>query len=238
MMQTGGRILLKLSGTARINEHGHLEIGGCDTVQLAKTYGTPLYIIDEQAMRSQCRAYKNAFARNYSNGEVIYAGKALLTTAVCRTVEEEGLSLDVVSGGELYTAMQAGFPADTIYFHGNNKSVAELEQGIRCGVHRFVVDSMYELEVLNDVAARHGTQANIYLRITPNVDASTHSYIKTGQRDSKFGFDTVSDQAMEAVKRSLKLSNITMRGLHCHIGSQIFDVRSFLTAVYYMFHFC
>lgn len=221
----------------RTNERDHLEIGNCDVVELANEYGTPLYILDESLIRSQCQKYSAAFARYYHNGEVIYAGKALLTSALCRIIHEEGLSLDVVSGGELYTAIQAGFPSERIYFHGNNKSSAEIREGIQYGVHRFVVDSLHELSEVSRIGAEEDKEVGIYLRITPGVEAHTHSYIRTGQRDSKFGFDITDGVALGAVKRALMLPNVVLKGFHCHIGSQIFDVESFRAAVEVMFEF-
>ena len=228
---------LRLPGTMRVNHLGHLEIGGCDTVELARQFGTPLYVLDEALIRRQCRKYREAFVRHGLRGEVIYAGKALLNKAVCRIIAQEGLSLDVVSGGELYTAIAAGFPPERIYFHGNNKSEEELRQGLDCGVHRFVVDSLYELHLLNNLAAEAGKVAGVYLRITPGVEAHTHTYIRTGQRDSKFGFDLVGSVALEATKQALALPHINLVGFHCHIGSQIFDVESFKVATEVMLDF-
>src|SRR5690625_372817 len=221
----------------RVNERSHLEIGGCDAVDLAKEFGTPVYVIDESLVREKCRKYRQAFAERYPNSEVIYAGKALLTTAICRIIDEEGLSLDVVSGGELYTALQAGFPAERIYFHGNNKSLTEIQEGVNAGVGRFVVDSLHELAQLQATGEASGRDIDIYLRITPGVEAHTHTYIRTGQRDSKFGFDITGGVAMAAVRRALELPRIRLRGFHCHIGSQIFDIESFRAATEVMFEF-
>lgn len=228
---------MRLFGTMRVNERSHLEIGGCDAIELAKEFGTPVYVIDESLVREKCRKYRQAFAEHYPNSEVVYAGKALLTTAICRIMDEEGLSLDVVSGGELYTALKADFPAERIYFHGNNKSPAEIREGVEAGVGRFIVDSLYELELLQTTAESLGRTVNIYLRITPGVEAHTHTYIRTGQRDSKFGFDITGGVAMTAVRRALELPRIRLRGFHCHIGSQIFDVESFRVATEVMFEF-
>lgn len=228
---------MRLPGTMRVNHLGHLEIGGCDTVDLAREFGTPLYVLDEEQLRRQCRKYREAYARHGLDGEVIYAGKALLNTAVCRIIAQEGLSLDVVSGGELYTAIEAGFPAERLYFHGNNKSEEELRQGLAYGVHRFIVDSLQELHMLNALAGETGNVADIYLRITPGVEAHTHTYIRTGQRDSKFGFDLTGDVALEATKQALALPHINLVGFHCHIGSQIFDVESFEVTTEVMFEF-
>jgi diaminopimelate decarboxylase len=219
---------MEFHGTMRINERGHLEIGGCDTVELARVFGTPLYVLDEELFRENCRAYQRAFAKE--NGRVLYAGKAALNLAICRLLDEEGLGLDVVSGGELYTALQARFPASRIYFHGNNKSPAEIRMGLEAGVARFVVDNLDELEVLSSLATELGREAEILLRLTPGIEAHTHEYIRTGQIDSKFGLVVPNGQAMEGVRRSLALPGIILRGLHCHIGSQIFELEPYAEA--------
>ncbi len=226
-----------LRGSMRINDAGHLEIGGCDTVQLAQTYGTPLYVLDESMVRARCRAYRLGFEESYPDAEVLYAGKALLTTAMCRIVEQEGLSLDVVSGGELYTALAADFPAERIYFHGNNKSRQELQMAVEAGIHRVVIDNFYEIELLAEVADACAQDVSVLLRVTPGVEAHTHSYIQTGQDDSKFGFGLASGAAAQAAKRCLESGRLVLKGFHCHIGSQIFDVTSFEAAGKAMFGF-
>ncbi|MFZ5899200.1 MAG: diaminopimelate decarboxylase [Bacillota bacterium] len=226
---------MRLHGTMRVNEKGHLEVGGCDTVDLARIFGTPLYVIDEMGFRNNCRAYKEAFAP--VDSDVAYAGKTLLSTAICRIVAEEGLSLDVVSGGELYTAKQAGFPMSRVYFHGNNKSQQEIRMGMEEGVHRFVVDSFWEIDLLNALAAEMGKTVDVLLRLTPGVEAHTHDYIKTGQIDSKFGLVIANGQAMEAVRQVLDASNLQLRGFHCHIGSQIFELQAFADAARIMLNF-
>lgn len=216
---------------------GRLVIGGCDAVELAKVYGTPLYVLDEALLRARARAYVQGFASSYPDFKVIYAGKALLTAAICRIIEQEGLYLDVVSGGELYTALAAGFPAGKIVFHGNNKSPDELEMALNHGVHRIVVDNLYELELLQALTARTGTSASVLIRVTPGVEAHTHSYIKTGQLDSKFGLGIQGGQALEATRRALAMERVELKGFHCHIGSQIFDVHSYDAALEAMFGF-
>ncbi len=208
-----------------VNSKGHLEMEGCDLADLAQDFGTPLYVYNEKQIRLRCRDYVNALKENYPNGEVIYAGKSFLTKAMCCLIEEEEVSLDVVSGGEIYTAVEAGYPSRRIYFHGNNKTPDELEMALESGVGRIVVDSKMELELLNDMAGAKGINAEILLRIKPGITAHTHSYIQTGQVDSKFGLSIDNGEAMEAVKQSLSYSNISLNGLHCHIGSQIFDVK-------------
>lgn len=217
---------MKLRGTMRVNKKGRLEIGGIDTSDLVRDFGTPLYVLDEVYFRRNCHDYYRAFTAKYG-AEVIYAGKTLLNMAVCRIIDEEGLGLDAVSGGELFTASQAGFPASRIYFHGNNKSPAELTQALELGVGRFMVDNMYEMELLNALAGRAGKTASVIIRVSPGVEAHTHEYIKTGQIDSKFGLVLENGQAMAGVKRALELGNIDFKGLHCHIGSQIFELNSY-----------
>ncbi|TYO95583.1 diaminopimelate decarboxylase [Desulfallas thermosapovorans] len=227
---------MKLQGTMQINDKGHLEIGGCDTVELAETFGTPLYVLDEQHFRQNCRNYYRAFIEKY-DGVVLYAAKTLLTLAVCRMVAEEGLSLDVVSGGELYTAKKARFPMERVYFHGNNKSAAELQLALEYNVGRIMVDNPHELQMLNRLAGEAGVRAKIMLRLTPGVEAHTHEYIKTGQIDSKFGMVIENGQAMEIIKQALALDNVQLTGLHCHIGSQIFELQSYTHAAEVMLGF-
>lgn len=224
-----------LHGTSRINELGHLEIGGCDATELAKTYGTPLYVYDEALIRNKCRAYKRGFEESGLRYQVAYASKAFCTMAMCKLVEEEGLSLDVVSGGELFTALSAGFPADKIHFHGNNKSIDEIKLALDAQIGCFVVDNFYELELLNDLAMERNQQVAVLLRTTPGVEAHTHEYISTGQQDSKFGFDIESGQALEAIRRSLQLPGLELLGIHSHIGSQIFETDGFVIAIQRLF---
>ncbi|AEE91513.1 diaminopimelate decarboxylase [Tepidanaerobacter acetatoxydans Re1] len=225
-------------GTGRINKFNHLEIGGCDAVELAKEFGTPLYVMDENHIRENCRLYRDSLNNLHENSEVIYAGKAFLTMEMCKLIEEEGLSLDVVSGGELYTAIKSGFPSKRIYFHGNNKSYAELEMAAEYGVGRIVVDNFYELELLRDVAKKYqGKKIKILLRLTPGIEAHTHDYIKTGQLDSKFGFGMENGHAFMAVENALSIKGLKLMGFHCHIGSQIFEDEPFKDAAKIMIQF-
>ncbi|HHY65886.1 MAG TPA: diaminopimelate decarboxylase, partial [Alicyclobacillus sp.] len=189
-------------GTRRVNDRGHLEIGGCDTVELAERFGTPLYVFDEALLRETCREFHAAFRKAGLRYQVAYAGKAFCTQAMCRLVQEEGLHLDVVSAGELHTALTAGFPPEKIHLHGNNKSRDELIYGLKAGIGGFVVDNFYELDLLAELAERQGKRPNILLRVTPGVEAHTHEYIQTGQQDTKFGFDLASGQAEAAVRRA------------------------------------
>ncbi|GAB6929911.1 diaminopimelate decarboxylase [Paenibacillus sp. JCM 10914] len=220
-----------LHGTSKINEEGHLEIGGCDTADLKAQYGTPLYIVDEQSVRNRCREYIEAFKASGLNFQVAYASKAFCVMAMCQLAEEEGMSLDVVSDGELYTALQAGFPAGRIHFHGNNKTTEEIEMALDAEIGCFVVDNVIELHMLQAIAAEKNRTVNILLRVTPGVEAHTHEYISTGQTDSKFGFDIGNGSAYEAVKLAEAQANITLLGVHSHIGSQIFEVEGFQMAV-------
>ena len=220
-----------LHGTSRINERGHLEIGGCDTADLKAQYGTPLYIVDEQSVRTRCREYIEAFKASGLKYQVAYASKAFCVMAMCRLAEEEGMSLDVVSDGELYTALEAGFPAERIHFHGNNKTPDEIEMALDAHIGCFVVDNVVELHMLQAIAAQKGYQVKILLRVTPGVEAHTHEYISTGQTDSKFGFDIGNGSAYEAVKLASAQPNLELLGLHSHIGSQIFEVEGFQMAV-------
>ncbi|MDI6815704.1 MAG: diaminopimelate decarboxylase [Actinomycetota bacterium] len=217
--------------TSKVNSKGHLEIGGCDAVELVKEHGTPLFVMDEETIRGQCRAYMGAFAGKTDDFEVIYASKAFISVAMCRLVQEEGLSLDVMSGGELYTAIKAGFPVAKAFFHGNNKTPAELNLALEHGVGRIVVDGFHELELLDKIAAEKGMSQDILLRITPGIKPQTHNFIQTGQLDSKFGFGLQDGLAMSAVKKALTLGNINLKGIHAHIGSQIFELGSFAKAI-------
>jgi diaminopimelate decarboxylase len=203
---------------SRLNEHGRLEVGGCDVVELAREFGTPAYVYAEDDMRSRARAYLEAFRSRTERFEVIYAGKAFPATAAFRLFSEEGLSADVASGGELHHALAAGVDPARIYMHGNNKTPAELDRALEAGVGHIVVDSFDEIDRLR------GRGARALLRVTPGIRPSTHSYIQTGQEDSKFGFglDDVS-RAVEACGEA----GIELRGLHAHIGSQVLELEGF-----------
>ncbi|MGO4544269.1 diaminopimelate decarboxylase [Paenibacillus sp. 2TAB23] len=220
-----------LHGTSKINTQGHLEIGGCDVADLAAQFGTPLYIVDEALVRQRAIEYVEAFKASGLRFQVAYASKAFSVMAMCAIAEQEGLSLDVVSDGELYTAMQAGFPAERIHFHGNNKTPEEINMALDAGIGCFVVDNFMELQLLNALAGDKGKKVNILLRITPGVEAHTHDYISTGQQDSKFGFDLGNGAAKQAIQEALALPNLIILGVHSHIGSQIFEVEGFRMAV-------
>ncbi|UPK42010.1 diaminopimelate decarboxylase [Paenibacillus pabuli] len=220
-----------LHGTSKINAQGHLEIGGVDTTDLKEQFGTPLYVVDEQLVRERCREYMEAFRASGLGFQVAYASKAFCVMAMCALAAEEGLSLDVVSDGELFTALQAGFPAERIHFHGNNKTLEEIEMALDAEIGCFVVDNFNELHLLQAVAADKNRKVNILLRVTPGVEAHTHEYISTGQTDSKFGFDIGNGTAFEAIELASKQSNLVLLGVHSHIGSQIFEVEGFQMAV-------
>ncbi|WP_291649362.1 diaminopimelate decarboxylase [Clostridium sp.] len=225
-----------LFGASKIEEN-NLIIGGIKARDLAKDYGTPLYVMDEQLLIDNCRDYVKYFKVNSENNRVAFAGKAFLTLEMCRLIEREGLYLDVVSGGELYTAYKANFPVEKIYFHGNNKTLEEIEFGIKLGVGRFVVDNLWEMAKINEISEKYNKVQKVYLRLTPGIEAHTHEYIKTGQIDSKFGFAPVGNIIMDAVKKALELESIELVGLHCHIGSQIFETEPFADAAEVMINF-
>jgi len=214
-----------------VNSHDHLVVGGCDTVQLAKEFGTPLIVMDEQVIRANCQLYREAFKKFYPQGQVVYAGKAFLSTAMCRIIEQEGLFLDVVSGGELYTAIKAQFSPEKIFFHGNNKSKEELEEAINYGVARIVVDNAHEVKLLEPLTKKRKKPIGIFFRVTPGVEPHTHHYIQTGQSDSKFGFTLLDDTLFKEIRSVIRFPRLQLRGLHCHIGSQIFDQKAYEKAI-------
>jgi diaminopimelate decarboxylase len=220
-------------GAARSDE-GVLELGGLDVRDLAAEFGTPLLVLDEDDLRSRCRSWREAFADWPSGETVAYAGKAFLAKAVVRVVQDEGLGLDVCTGGELAVALAAGFPPDRLWFHGNNKSVAELERAVAAGVGTVVIDSYEEIARLGAVAERAGVRQRVYVRVTPGVEAHTHEYVQTGQEDQKFGFSLASGAAAEAARRVVALDALDLVGIHCHIGSHIFDTHGFSLAAHRM----
>lgn len=224
-------------GTMRVNDMGNLEIGGCDAVTLARKYGTPLYVMDQTTIEDNCRAYSSTFTHPKIKTEVIYASKAFLTLSMCRLIKEEGLSLDVVSGGELYTAMQADFPAEKIYFHGNNKTVDELIMALNYGVRRIVIDNENEIEILEYLCSELDKSIEVLIRLNPGIEAHTHEYIQTANNDSKFGISIHSDHICSVVNRLTDSYFIDLKGFHYHIGSQILDSESFTKAVDTMMDF-
>lgn len=227
-----------VSENLNVNEKGHLTIGGADTVELAETYGTPLYVMDEQAVRSACSRFKDSIDKYYGGkGLVCYASKAFSCLEMCRIVADEGLGLDAVSIGELYTAVKAGFDVSKIGFHGNNKTDEELEFAVDNKVGHIIVDNISELLRLEKIAKSRNVKPDIMFRIKPGIDAHTHDFIKTGQIDSKFGFALETGEAFEAVKQAIACENVNLMGLHCHIGSQIFDIDPFEEAAKVMLNF-
>jgi len=212
-----------------INESGNLAFDQCELIKLAQKYGTPCYIFSESIIRNRCRQYTSAFSKRNVDFEVIYAGKAFLVKAMCNILKEEGLSLDISSGGELYTALSAGFPPKKIFFHGNNKTKKEIEYAIKEKIGTMMVDNEYELYLINQIAENLDMKAGVILRVTPGVDTHTHQYIQTGQVDSKFGISI--DRVPDFMERVLSLKNIIYRGLHCHIGSQIFDLSPYVLSI-------
>ena len=221
-----------------VNEKGHLTFAGYDTVELAEKYGTPLYLMDEDKIREHVRAYKTAMAKYFPAGSMPeFASKAFSCKQIYRIMAEEGIDIDVVSPGEIYTAAAAGFPMENSFFHGNNKTDADIRFAIENKVGCFVVDGEDELSALNRIAGEMGVKQNILLRITPGIDPHTHKKISTGSVDSKFGTAIETGQAMEIIKKALSLENIKLCGFHCHVGSQIFESQPFTDASEIMLEF-
>ncbi|MGN0518627.1 MAG: diaminopimelate decarboxylase [Acutalibacteraceae bacterium] len=221
-----------------VNDRGHLAIGGCDTVELAAKYGTPLYVVDEGKVESVCNEFLNSFKKYYSGkGMPMYASKALCCKELCRIMKRLGMGLDVVSGGELYTALSVDFPADKIHFHGNNKTYDEIEYAIKSGVGKIVIDNENELAIIENICAKLDTRVSVSIRITPGIDAHTHNFIKTGQIDCKFGFAIENGEAYRIIEETLKCPHIDLKEFHCHIGSQIFDIDPFVHAAEVMMDF-
>ena len=214
-----------------VSNQGHLVIGGCDVVDLANEFGTPLYLFDESTLRYKCREFKDEFRKYYPDTLVIYASKAFLNRALALIFKEEGLGLDVVSGGELSIAHSVDFPLDKVYFHGNNKTPEELNLALDLGVGRIVVDNFYELELLNKLVGERVISQDILLRLTPGVDPHTHQYTTTGTMESKFGFPLNTGQAEQAVKQSLSASNLNLLGFHFHLGSPVSEVQPYELAM-------
>src|SRR5699024_779495 len=218
-----------------LNEAGHLEIGGIDSVVLAEKYDTPLYVYDVSLIRENCRAFVDTFQELGVRSQVAYASKAFSSVAMLQVIKQEGLSLDVVSQGELYTAMEAGFPADKIHMHGNNKSVDELEMAVEYDIGCIVVDNFHEIELINNILQRKNKDIDVLMRVTPGIEPNTHDYIVTGNEDSKFGFNLAKGQADEAFLQLQRSEHIQFKGLHSHIGSQLFETEELLLAAKILF---
>ena len=218
--------------TLKINALGHLEIGGADCVALAQEFGTPLYVFDEVYIRKMMSVYRDTLAAHYNdNGMVLYASKAFSCQAIYRIADEENIGIDVVSGGELYTAMKANFPADKICMHGNNKLDYEIGEALDAGIGYIVADAYSEIDKIDAEAAKRGVYQKILLRINPGVEAHTHAFVQTATTDSKFGFSIQNGTAQQATAYAMTKKNVCLEGYHCHIGSQIFEKQSFVLAV-------
>jgi len=222
--------------TAKVKD-GHLWIGGADTVELAQRFGTALYVMDEKHIRTQLRQFLEWTRYHWKDVDIVYAGKAFICKAMCRLVDEEGCYLDVSSGGELAIALAAGFPPAHIVSHGNNKTPVELTEAIDAGVGRIVVDSLEELARINKIAGERNIRQPILIRVTPGIVADTHEYMQTGAEDSKFGFGLRDGLAMEAIQKAITLPGVDFKGLHMHIGSQIFALNSYARAIEVVVHF-
>ncbi len=232
---SGGRVRKQMDYQTK---NGHLLFGGCDTVELAREFGTPLYVLDEEMLVENCQSFLRSMEKYYNGrGMVAFAGKSLCCLEVFRIMKREGMALDVVSGGELYTAAKAGFPMEKVFFHGNNKTPQEIRMALEYGVGHIVADNPVELALLEDISAELGKTAKVLFRIKPGVEAHTHQYIQTGQIDSKFGFALENGEAIRAVEQAKTLSHVKLCGLHCHIGSQIFGTEPFREAARIMLRF-
>ena len=216
-----------LPDTSKINELGHLSIGGCDIVALTQEFGTPLYVFDEFTLRNRCQTFTQEFSQRHPNTTVAYASKAFMNPALAKIFAEEGLSLDVVSGGELAMSQTIDFPNDRIYFHGNNKSREELTQAVNSKVGRIVIDSFHEITLLENITSNAQTTQDVLIRVSPSVDPHTHSKTTTGILDSKFGFSIDTGDAHQAFKAVMNSKHLTLKGLHFHLGSPIFDIEPY-----------
>lgn len=217
--------------TLKINGKGHLEIGGMDTVDIAKKFGTPIYVFDEKHIRDMMRVYRDTIQDYYGgNGMVLYASKTFSCKAIYKIANQERIGVDVVSGGELFTALSTDFPVENIYFHGNNKLIEELELAVKNKVGTIVVDSFSEADVLDELSRKYNIKQKVLVRINPGVEAHTHAFIQTARTDSKFGFSVSDGSADSITEHILNKKNLQLKGYHCHIGSQIFENKSFLLA--------
>lgn len=215
----------------KVNNAGHLTVGGLDTIKLAEKYGTPLFVYDVERIRQNARAFVNTFKERNVPAQVAYASKAFSSIAMAQVAKQENLSLDVVSQGELYTAIKADFPMNRVHMHGNNKSREELKMAVEYQIGCIVIDNFYEMELLNEIVTESNSTMDVLIRLTPGIEAHTHDYILTGNEDSKFGFDLNKGQATQAIKRLKEMPSLHLKGIHCHIGSQIFETDGFIMAI-------
>jgi diaminopimelate decarboxylase len=216
--------------SAEVNELGQLIIGGCNTLELAEQYGTPVYLYDEETLRGRCRSFVREFQSRHPNSQVVYACKAYINPSLARIFHEEGLGFDVVSGGELAIIKTSGIPLDNVFFHGNNKTPAELSEAVESKIGCVVVDSFHELELLNRIVAEAGTTQEILVRVSPGVDPHTHVHTTTGILDSKFGFSIQTGDAAKAIQQALRLDHLKLKGLHFHLGSPVFELEPYRVA--------
>ncbi|MFW6007144.1 MAG: diaminopimelate decarboxylase [Halanaerobiales bacterium] len=220
-----------------VDDKNNLQIGGISVEELREKYGTPLLVLDEAEIRENIRKYVNSFEKNYPEYKVLYAGKAFMNRTLCKILEEEGTGVDVVSGGEMYTALKADFPEKDIYFHGNNKLPQEIKLGLENDIEKFVVDNFYEARLLNKLAKEENKKVEVLVRITPGIEAHTHEYIQTGQIDSKFGVSIADNQALDLIEKVVNYDNLKLSGIHAHIGSQIFALESYQKLIEVLFNF-
>jgi len=214
-----------------VNDKDHLAIGGCDLVDLVAEFGTPLYVFDEATLKAQTNAFNEAFKSRHANSKILYASKAFINIGLARMLSANGVGFDIVSGGELAILRAAGVPAADVYFHGNNKTPQEVRDAVDWGIGQIVIDSFYELELLNKVAGEAGRKQAVLIRISPSIDGHTHRLTTTGVLDSKFGFPLETGQAAEAVKLAVAAENLDLMGLHFHLGSPIFELEPYEESV-------
>ncbi len=217
--------------TTQIDSNGILNIGGCNTLDLANEYGTPLYVFDEDTIRNRCRSFVQEFQKRVPETQVVYASKAYINPVLVKILSEEGLGLDVVSGGELAVAIAGGLSTTHVYFHGNNKTPQELREAVQQGIGRVVVDSFHELQLLDEISGELGKKQEILVRVSPGIDPHTHAYTTTGIIDSKFGFSIQTGHAAIAVRDALQAPNLNLKGLHFHLGSPIFELEPYQAAI-------
>ena len=231
MNMNGLHKLILFPQTAEVNDRGHLCVGGCDVVNLAEQFGTPLYLLDEYTLRNRCREFKREFSLYYPDSQVVYASKAFLNQKMALIIKEEGLGIDVVSAGELSIACSVDFPLSDVYFHGNNKTQQEMEMALDCGVNCIVLDNLYELDLLTGLLAKRECSQRVMIRINPGVDPHTHRHTSTSILDSKFGFPLSTGQAADAVKLIVAAPNLELEGFHFHLGSPLFELEPYLLAI-------